>query len=389
MARVKDEDHKHDHIKEGLSADLQAFTVELEQKFPQIRYTSGKRTAAQGVGKYSATSHHNTGNAMDIGAEHKDVYDWLYNTPEGLGLLTKYGLGIIDETTKVGQKATGATGAHYHIGKDSKYAQEAKQRFEELSKSAVISTKGTNLQEKIQMEIITPQGPVLTEISLVDFQREAEKVKKTEEKVEKSPARSKVEEKKEVLKELVQSLGQKSDPQMSYRRSQPQQAEGIPLEEVQLPRSGGLPNLPNIFNMNPVEMEEGGVIMDPPKKKLTPEQQKIANELTMQWLNENPYKKNDEVISLQGLDPLPGESYPMMTGDKIFVPQVGTFGPDQYVPATLPDGWQGHQIYLINNKPIVVDKDFNKEYFNLYQKNKLIGKDELFPVYGLGRPYKD
>lgn len=113
--RAKDQHHTHNDVVDGLSEDLQGFYGELTKKFPNIRVTSGRRTKSPSGG----FSHHFHGDAIDIGREHTDVYDYLYNTQEGLGLMSKYGLGILDETDPATLKKTGGTGPHFHIGKDS------------------------------------------------------------------------------------------------------------------------------------------------------------------------------------------------------------------------------------------------------------------------------
>lgn len=123
--RAKDEHSTHNHVTEGLSDDLTHFYDELSVKFPSIRVTSGRRESSPSGG----FSHHHHGDAIDIGKEHTDVYDYLYNTPEGLGLMTKYKLGILDETNPGTLEKTGGTGPHFHIGKDSATATTAQTRF--------------------------------------------------------------------------------------------------------------------------------------------------------------------------------------------------------------------------------------------------------------------
>ena len=181
MSRVKDNHEGHNHIVESLSPEMQAFNAELAQKFPKIRYTSGKRSASQNVGKYSKVSHHNTGNAFDIGAEHKDVYEFLNNTEEGLSMLTKYGLGIIDETDPEMMKKTGATGKHYHIGKDSKFAKMAQDKLKTVPK----------IEKPKESEVTLNIGQnYITEEQYKQFQVEVEKIKAKEEAEEKKKEES-------------------------------------------------------------------------------------------------------------------------------------------------------------------------------------------------------
>lgn len=126
--RAVDEAHEHENNEWKLSENMNNFRSELQVKFPNLRITSGRRNAD------NPNSHHHSGDAMDIGKEHTDVYDFLMNTEEGLGMLNRYGLGIIDETDPVMMKKTGATGAHFHIGKDSNYVKEAQDRYNTIDK---------------------------------------------------------------------------------------------------------------------------------------------------------------------------------------------------------------------------------------------------------------
>lgn len=121
-SRVKDEHKDHDHKSYGLSEDLESFRQELEAKFPNLRITSGRRNPTE---KFS---HHHRGDAIDIGKENADAYEYLMNEREGLALLNKYGLGIIDETDPEMMNKTGATGPHFHIGKDTEYSKIAQER---------------------------------------------------------------------------------------------------------------------------------------------------------------------------------------------------------------------------------------------------------------------
>lgn len=126
--RVKDEVHSHDNSQWGFSNEMNQFVTKLQDKFPTIRITSGKRDGNQ-------HSHHHTGNAVDIGVNRSTdtdamkMYDWLMNTEEGLGLMSEYGLGIIDETDPEMMKKTGATGPHFHIGPDSKFSKVTNERY--------------------------------------------------------------------------------------------------------------------------------------------------------------------------------------------------------------------------------------------------------------------
>lgn len=100
----------------GADPDIIGFRDELAKKFPQLKVTSAVRTGS-GVGKSGATSRHNRGQALDLEAD-PDIQKFLY-TAEGDALLRKYKLGFLDETLEHNLKATGGTGPHLHIGKDS------------------------------------------------------------------------------------------------------------------------------------------------------------------------------------------------------------------------------------------------------------------------------
>jgi hypothetical protein len=255
MGRVKDKDHQHDHIVDGLSEDMKGFVGELEQIFPELRYTSGKRNPEQKIGKNYKHSHHNTGDALDLGAEHKDVYEYLYNTKEGLGLLTKYGLGVIDETDPKMMAKTGATGAHFHIGKDTKFAAEAKKKYEAFQ-IPVEGEEGQTLGDKqlrakqlsagTPFEIVTPDGPKLITIDPQEFEKELAKVQVLEEKVEGSKDRQAIEQKKQDRINFLKEFNASHQDLVTYNR------DVAPVEDVEksqienLGRQDVLPELPSL-----------------------------------------------------------------------------------------------------------------------------------------------
>lgn len=106
----------------GMHDSLVEFRSELERRFPELKYTSGFRDGDSG--------RHGSGEAWDI-EPNKKVFDYLNGTTEGLKLMTKHGVGFLDESTP--DKFTkNATGAHYHIGKDSKLAERAKTKYKEV-----------------------------------------------------------------------------------------------------------------------------------------------------------------------------------------------------------------------------------------------------------------
>ena len=86
-----------------------------------IKVTSGKREAGK-AGKAGSKSYHITGNAVDIvpgkGETFESMREKIKNNPELLKYFRDNKIGIIDETNEETMKRTGATGAHWHIGRD-------------------------------------------------------------------------------------------------------------------------------------------------------------------------------------------------------------------------------------------------------------------------------
>ena len=134
-------------------------------------------------------------------------------------------------------------------------------------------------------------------------------------------------------------------------------------------------------------LQDGGPIVgEDPLKTSTPLDPYKA---TMDWLNANPYTHNNKPIYLDDMEMMDmNNKYPSMHGKMISIPGSGNYGEDQYELVQMPSDYTGLPVYRVNGKPVVLDKKFNEEYFNMYQQNKLLGKDELFPIYGKGTPYK-
>jgi hypothetical protein len=268
--REKDHEHNHNEKVQTLTPELQAFYSELAVKFPKIRVTDGKREASQKVGKNYRTSKHNTGEAFDISAQDKDVADYLMNDVEGAALLTKYGLGLLDETNPETIKKTGATGPHYHIGKDPALVQKAMVRYETLSKQQPKQKpQPITLQTQIQGQ------PITTTVDPIQFekevQKEEKKKEKAEEKAEKSEARKRLEEKKEKQKAFLDAL-QVPNSIVSYKQAKQEQYEPQEPFQLDLPETPNqLPSLPSMFQMpdvikqNPNQeqqfMEDGGKVV--------------------------------------------------------------------------------------------------------------------------------
>lgn len=86
-----------------------------------IRVTSGLRPGAKTAS--GNTSHHASGDAIDITPGEGETWDTLRakirNSPELTNWMQQHGYGILDETNPSVMAQTKATGAHWHIGKDS------------------------------------------------------------------------------------------------------------------------------------------------------------------------------------------------------------------------------------------------------------------------------
>lgn len=133
--RVKDISEHNKAILSGVGEDLRNFYMELQSNYDTELYlTSGKR-ADKG-------SRHGTGEALDFrsrGYEH--LYSDLMNTDWGLGLMNKYGVGILDETDPEILAKTKGTAPHFHIGKDSTLVPQVRQRYQDFQAGKQIDEK--------------------------------------------------------------------------------------------------------------------------------------------------------------------------------------------------------------------------------------------------------
>lgn len=119
-----------------VNEDIRNFQIELSKKFPDVKPTSIFRPGAKTTeGK---TSRHATGEAIDYSLKDKGIKEYLWNTSEGISLLNKYNLGLLDESEKGNSKFGHST----HIGKDKKLVERAKNRYKELNP---INTEVSNL----------------------------------------------------------------------------------------------------------------------------------------------------------------------------------------------------------------------------------------------------
>lgn len=107
------------------SSDIQVGEMqELLDRFADagisLRITSGYRPGA--TTSSGNQSWHASGYALDVtpiaGQTYENLKQQLRNNPELVKWMQDNGFGIIDETTPEMQSRTGATGAHWHIGKD-------------------------------------------------------------------------------------------------------------------------------------------------------------------------------------------------------------------------------------------------------------------------------
>ena len=101
-----------------------------------IKVTSGYRPAGT-VGNAGQRSWHHRHGAVDIvpqgNTTFEDIENVLHNNPAIRQYMLSHNFGLIDESgrtpeSRLTMKKTGATGAHFHIGKDSKYAALYRQR---------------------------------------------------------------------------------------------------------------------------------------------------------------------------------------------------------------------------------------------------------------------
>jgi hypothetical protein len=151
----------------GLHPDLQGFKMDLMKLYPNARITSEVRPGAKT--KQGKPSRHATGEAIDI-AYHPDVLNFLWNTTEGTSLLSKYDLGLLDESTPEMLQKTGGTGAHLHVGKDTTIPS-GRNRHIELMQAQLKKINEDNAKKEQQSVVSTPQS---TEQVKTDEQTEAQ-----------------------------------------------------------------------------------------------------------------------------------------------------------------------------------------------------------------------
>lgn len=129
----------HDYQSDPVHEDIRGFQLELAKHFPDIKPTSTYQPNAKT--KQGKVSKHAHGEATDYELNPK-LKDFLWNTPEGISLLNKYNLGLLDESEKQNRKFGNAL----HIGKDSVLVERAKKRYSELIPETAPEQKLIDLQ---------------------------------------------------------------------------------------------------------------------------------------------------------------------------------------------------------------------------------------------------
>lgn len=107
------------------SSDSLSFKELIEQEKLPIRITSGYRPNSKT--KSGHTSYHSQKDSKDnpmaydivpLNGNFDDLLQKIYNNPRVVSWLKNNGYGVLEETTSDVMKKTGATGKHFHIGKD-------------------------------------------------------------------------------------------------------------------------------------------------------------------------------------------------------------------------------------------------------------------------------
>lgn len=273
--RVKDASVIYKEYYNSLAPNVQGFLQDYTDLTGKtLNLTSGRRSAGS-AGKAGNKSKHVIGEAFDISAQHTEDYAYLMNTPEGLGLLSKYNLGIIDETDPTMMAKTGATGQHFHIGTDSRFSKQVKERYANIDKIAPIYSykqlieTGQPISEEMRNmghfegdghthNLEVDQILISTNILPPDYSENSKELEKSvieAQKEEKSEARKELKEKQaektreQQIEEEFAKLFQASEEENQYlaQYSQGQQSgENIPpLGEINIQNS--LPQMPTIF----------------------------------------------------------------------------------------------------------------------------------------------
>lgn len=248
----------------NLSSNLQGFLSEFKAKYPNVQVTSGYRPRA--FTKQGALSRHAKGEAIDI-APDQEAYNYLWNTEEGLGLLNKYGLGVLDETSKEMLEKTGGTGAHYHVGSDSTLVPKARERYNEF------------LKQKAEKE-----GNINPKLIDFDFSIKSNTFVENSEEEEKEP----VEVKEEVVTEAQPTFDQEQFNTLVNYNPVAQQQEQLPQAQYQQQDINSLFAQVSAFVDTPTA-QEGGIPISPNGLYEYPNQPVLVNtkqgNITMEGIN--------------------------------------------------------------------------------------------------------
>jgi len=273
--RVKDASIIYKQYYNALAPNVQGFLQEYTDITGKtLTLTSGRRPAGR-AGNAGSKSKHVKGEAFDISATHTEDYAYLMNTPEGLGLLVKYNLGIIDETDPAIMEKTGATGAHFHVGTDSRYSKKVKERYANIDNIAPVysykqlietgqpitqdmkdmghfegdgHTHGLEVEQSYDMANILP----LQEFSTKELEKSiigAEKEEKSEARNELKEAQAEKTREKQIEQEFAkvfQASEEENQYLAQYAKGQQNNGENIPqIGEINVQTS--LPQMPSIF----------------------------------------------------------------------------------------------------------------------------------------------
>lgn len=289
-------------------SDFSTLAYEKTGRYP--RFTSGKRTPKQKVGHAHETSMHNQGRAIDIAADY-EMFNILYNTPDGLGLLNRYNLGVLDETSEAAMAKTGATGPHYHIGVDPALVSRASKRYNTYKETGNLQMIGLDRDiTDTEFKIYAPATQQLEE----DIAVEIEKEKKKEEKEEKSESRKKVSPNKE--KSFFADIKLEQQKQEKYEPFQdtPQTKVQDILSDYSSISSDvqtKLPNIPNLFREITTKdldkMQDGGIKYKKYEDRLAEYEKKKQSNLELYEQNLEEYIQRKQNFKPKLYENYPGE----------------------------------------------------------------------------------
>jgi len=200
MATIKD-------YKDGLHKDVVGFSEELTTYFPEAKFTSGFRQNA--VTKFGKKSKHGIGQAIDLHADDK-LIEYL-NSKDGVALLHKYKLGMLDETLPENKKWGNAV----HIGSDVALVERNENKYKELFGDQPITT---------DVEVFDLPKQNSTFVSVPDVYKEPEKDKDIEE------VKAKTQEANFI--EAYQELLNKPQEQAVVQQEQEYQAPQVDLNDI-------------------------------------------------------------------------------------------------------------------------------------------------------------